>query len=322
MQNRIVQVGLKGKEITERMINLMGITPINENRKTSVVELTKKGPDGKVYGIVRENHEYYIKTTNKTKNLVVEDFSYIGGLMNKKSEAYGSYAKAIKHLNLKFKSLNEAYGVSNNINVFEDDKLLKEDIASFYQQTGSGFSNEGNFEGQQASECCGAPMMEGMCSECGGSGMYNGMNGMEDEGMAMGMEDEAMGMDEFDKPAMDNFKDQYGDKKGVGVYYATANKQDRDPETFEKNEGWGMEEDYELDEFNQSVQDMMDEDDMNPEDKEFAGLAAPYDKITYADKIAGARMHESRLSIARSIEQMDEIIDSVVSNKKKVYTLK
>ncbi len=35
---------------------------------------------------------------------------------------------------------------------------------------------------------------------------------------------------------LNKFKDQYGDKKGEEVYYATANKQDRDPETFEKNE--------------------------------------------------------------------------------------
>ena len=314
MKDRIVPVGLKGREITERMKELMGMNTINENKTTSVVELTKKGPDGKVYGIVRENHEYYIKTTNKTKDLQVEDFSYIGGLKNKKSEAYTSYAKALKHLNLKFNSLNEAYGVSGNINVFQDDKLLKEDITGFYQPEGSGFSNDGNMEGSNMSECCGAPMHEGMCSECGGTGMYNGMD-MNDEGLD--------GLEEFDKPAMDSFKDQYGDKKGVGVYYATANKQDRDPETFEKNEGWGMEEGFdELDEINQAVQDMMDEDEMNSKDKEFAGLAAPYDKITYADKIAGAKIHESKLSIARSITNMDNIIDSVVGSKKKVYTIK
>lgn len=44
---------------------------------------------------------------------------------------------------------------------------------------------------------------------------------------------------------LNKFKDQYGDKKGEEVYYATANKQDRDPETFEKNEesaigGWDL----------------------------------------------------------------------------------
>ena len=30
------------------------------------------------------------------------------------------------------------------------------------------------------------------------------------------------------------FQKKYGDKKGKEVYYATANKQGRDPETFEK----------------------------------------------------------------------------------------
>lgn len=35
---------------------------------------------------------------------------------------------------------------------------------------------------------------------------------------------------------LNKFKDQYGDEAGEKVYYATANKQDRDPETFEKNE--------------------------------------------------------------------------------------
>ena len=44
---------------------------------------------------------------------------------------------------------------------------------------------------------------------------------------------------------LNKFKDQYGDEAGEKVYYATANKQDRDPETFEKNEesaigGWDL----------------------------------------------------------------------------------
>lgn len=37
---------------------------------------------------------------------------------------------------------------------------------------------------------------------------------------------------EYDKPAMDSFQKQYGKKKGKSVYYATANKQKRSPETF------------------------------------------------------------------------------------------
>lgn len=117
---------LQGKEAVNRMLELMGKQPVNENTKTSVVELTKIGPDGKVYGIVRENHEYFIKVTNPKDNLVTEDFNYIGGLQNKKSEAYPSYAKALKQLNLKFLSLNEAYNKGGKVNVFLDDNLLTE----------------------------------------------------------------------------------------------------------------------------------------------------------------------------------------------------
>lgn len=149
-ENKITPVGLKGKEINERMIQLMGIKPINENHTTSVVELTKVGPDGNAYAIVRENHEYYIKMTPKTTGLVTEDFNYIGGLQNKKSEAYASYAKAIKHLNLKFNSLAESLDKAHKINVFENDNLLKENgfaggFANHPQ--GGGFSGEGNLEG-------------------------------------------------------------------------------------------------------------------------------------------------------------------------------
>jgi len=119
-------VGLKGNEVIDRMKSLMNISSLNENKGNSVVELTKQGPDGKIYGIVRENHEYYIKITDSNTNLVSESFSYIGGLKNKKKEAYSSYAKALKQLNLKFISINESNNTKNNINVFVDDDLLNE----------------------------------------------------------------------------------------------------------------------------------------------------------------------------------------------------
>jgi len=117
---------LQGKEAINRMLELMGKAPINENTKNSVVELTKVGPDGKVYGIVRENHEYYIKIANATDNLVVENFNYIGGLSNKKNEVYPSYSKALKQLNLKFISLNESIGKYGQVNVFLNDNLITE----------------------------------------------------------------------------------------------------------------------------------------------------------------------------------------------------
>lgn len=148
--NRINPVGLKGNQINERMRELMGISSINENHSTSHVELTKIGPDGNAYAIVRENHEYYIKTTTKKENLVEGDFNYIGGLMNKKSEAYPSYAKAIKHLNLRFNSLAESFDAGHNINVFENDNLLNENgLAGGFSNhpKGGGFTGEGNLQG-------------------------------------------------------------------------------------------------------------------------------------------------------------------------------
>ena len=148
--NRILPVGLKGNQINERMMELMGINQINENKSAIAVELTKMGPDGKAYAIIRENHEYYIKSTDKTSGLVAEDFKYIGGLQNKKQEAYPSYAKAIKHLNLKFNSIQEALDTRIDINVFEDDNLLKEDIAGFSNAYGGGFSGAGNLEGNSS----------------------------------------------------------------------------------------------------------------------------------------------------------------------------
>jgi len=125
-RNIVKPTGLKGTEKLSRMKQLMGVTPINESINRSVIELTKNGPDGNIYAIVRENQEYYIKSCKNKKNVISEDFKYIGGLQNKKSKSYPSYAKAIKHLNLKFISLNEAHSKSGNINTFKNDNILDE----------------------------------------------------------------------------------------------------------------------------------------------------------------------------------------------------
>src|SRR5210317_2089143 len=105
------------------MLDLMGkMNTLNESKSYSELELIKKGPNGVVYGIIRENHDYFIKTSNKTSGqFLAEDFSYIGGLQNKYDERYKSYAEAIKHLNMKFDMLNESYGIESNTNIFESD---------------------------------------------------------------------------------------------------------------------------------------------------------------------------------------------------------
>jgi len=125
--NNIRPNGLKGKEKLSRMIELMGNNSINENVTRSVIELTKKGPDGNIYAIVRENHNYFIKISSDKPNLVAESFEYIGGLKNKTEKAYNSYSKALKQLNLSFISLAEANGKSNNVNAFMNDNLISEE---------------------------------------------------------------------------------------------------------------------------------------------------------------------------------------------------
>jgi hypothetical protein len=129
--NNIRPTGLKGNDQLSRMKKLMGVSSINENTSTSVVELTKMGPDGNVYGIVRENHKYFIKITNKKQNLIAEDFMYIGGLKNKTEKSFNSYSQATKQLNLKFLSLNEALNKTDSINVLKNDNLLAESFESY-----------------------------------------------------------------------------------------------------------------------------------------------------------------------------------------------
>jgi hypothetical protein len=146
-ENIINPNGLKGKDVLSRVRELMGES-IQKDTKNYVIELTKKGPDGKVYAIVRENHSYFIKVTDKTKNIVGEDFKYLGGLQNITEGVYTSYAKAIKHLNLKFINLSEAYGKNNTIDTFSNDNLVEENNA--IGAAGWGFAETTVFEDEES----------------------------------------------------------------------------------------------------------------------------------------------------------------------------
>jgi len=142
MQTRINPISLKGHEVTDRMIHLMNINSVNENKNDNVM-LKRLLPNGKTYGIVKESHNYFIKISDK-RNPSVDDFKYIGGLENKIQEAYGSYSKALKQLNLKLVDINEACSKTENINLFEGG----EDAAT--------------------SDCCDALLVDGQCSKCKG----------------------------------------------------------------------------------------------------------------------------------------------------------
>jgi hypothetical protein len=96
-------------ETLARMKALMGYGLQTENKQAySSVEYQKVGADGNVYGIVREGTKYYIKSAPNKKNLIKEDFTYIGGFRNRKDNEYNSYANAQKQFDLKMMSLKEA----------------------------------------------------------------------------------------------------------------------------------------------------------------------------------------------------------------------
>jgi len=126
MENSNIRpTGRKGRENLDRMRELMKLTPIKEGVDRSTEVVTKLGPDGKAYAIIKENNQYYIKVSEKTSGLVMEDFKYIGGLMNKKSQAYNSYSEAGKQLNMKFINLAES-AEDKVFNILRNDNLLKE----------------------------------------------------------------------------------------------------------------------------------------------------------------------------------------------------
>lgn len=87
----------------------MAPSECNEHAKTSNIEFQAKGPDNKVYGIIRENAKYYIKVADADKEAIVENFDYIGGFRNKKEHEYKSYTNALKQLELKLRGMNENF---------------------------------------------------------------------------------------------------------------------------------------------------------------------------------------------------------------------
>lgn len=139
---------LKGQDKLNRMLDLMGkMNTLNESKSFSELEFIKKGPNGVVYGIVRENHDYFIKTSRKSSGrFLAEDFDYVGGLKNKYDERYRSYAEALKHLNMKFDMLNESYGIEEYTNLFESDGV------AFGGGTGFGFVMEEEDEEEEGPE--------------------------------------------------------------------------------------------------------------------------------------------------------------------------
>jgi hypothetical protein len=137
---KINPVGLKGREIHNRIVDLMGINENVESVSAHDVKLTKKGPDGKVYAIVKENHKYFIKVA-EGETISSNDLEYMGGLKNKIKESYPSYEKATKRLLHKFNEIARTQGLYYEGNILRNDNLLSENVA-FAGGAGYGFAKE------------------------------------------------------------------------------------------------------------------------------------------------------------------------------------
>lgn len=108
-----------------RMEFLMGYRmPVNES-KNSNIEYHTNGADGKVYGIVREGTKFYIKTTTPGNEELFESYDYINGFNDRKATEYKSYNEASKQLELRLMSLNEAYGVKNDVSTVDFNRSSK-----------------------------------------------------------------------------------------------------------------------------------------------------------------------------------------------------
>jgi hypothetical protein len=97
-------------ERMRNLSNLNGTSNINENKNT-IGELInfKRASDKIAYGVVRENHDYFVKKSTKQENPSVEDFTYLGGLENKNEYRYKSLSEADKNRNMLLMTINESF---------------------------------------------------------------------------------------------------------------------------------------------------------------------------------------------------------------------
>lgn len=94
---------------------------IKESKTPATLLDYKKAGDGRLYGIVKENQSYFIKTAHSRDIVSESDFAYIGGLSNITEYKYKTLTDAQRVLNTKVMTINETYG-----DVMEDDRKDEE----------------------------------------------------------------------------------------------------------------------------------------------------------------------------------------------------
>jgi len=111
-----------------QLADIKGTSSLNESRNLGELIDYKRTADGVAYGIVKENHQYYIKKGGLKENPSVADFAYIGGLSNITEHQYPSLSTADKNRNFLLTTINE--GLSNKISKTGSKKeILNEDSA-------------------------------------------------------------------------------------------------------------------------------------------------------------------------------------------------
>jgi hypothetical protein len=115
----------------ERLRNLADVnnTSLKETQSRTLGTLIdyKRAADGVAYGIIKENHNYFLKKGGMKKDPDVSDFAYIGGLGNITNFQYKSLSEADKNRNMILHTINES--ITTKVNPNGSKKLLNEDIA-------------------------------------------------------------------------------------------------------------------------------------------------------------------------------------------------
>ena len=239
-----------------RMKGLMTYGTTNTSKKTPITE-SIEGPDGNIYAIIREGSKYHIKSTPKGSELVAESFNYIGGFMNKKNNEYSSYNQASKNLELKIRSLNEAYGVNKTVEILNPEKkenlmvemtdAMKASIARYRQimNNTAGIMNESTISASNTGNPE-APKTTGFSPKLGEPFTDKAEAKLDTDLKSTANDPEKQGEPFGDNSKTEEYKDaQYvpdgsvANKKPSGGKVVRVNENEEYEETIEECEEWG-----------------------------------------------------------------------------------
>ena len=144
----------------ERMRDLAQVnkTSIKESQNRTLGTLidTERAANGVAYGIVKEQHHYYIKKGGLNENLTVADFAYIGGVQNITEFQYDKLSVAEKQRNMLLKTINEGFSTKVS-KTGSKKKMLTEDKAA--QEIEMAASKVGELDAATAAEVPAQPAM-------------------------------------------------------------------------------------------------------------------------------------------------------------------